>query len=348
MRILYAIQGTGNGHITRAIELIPYLAKAGELDILVSGISSDLPLPFQVKYRFKGLSFVFGKKGGVDVWRTYWKMKVGRLLKEINALPIQDYDLVISDFEPVSAWACKLAGKHCIGLSNQVATLHPQNPLPSHSDPLGSLILNRYAPCSIAYGLHFKALDQHIFTPIIRKEVREIQPQSLGYYTVYLPSYSDKKILKNLHKFEAIKWQVFSKNARKAYKDKNVNVFPIDSHLFLQSMAGAEGVLCNAGFGTTTEALFLKKKLLVVPMKNQYEQHCNAAVLASMGVPVMKKLKKKYRIHIQNWLASNEVVAVDYPDNAAIIADTLVQNHEAAQAPLKGWKGSFKKMFKHL
>ncbi len=38
MRILYAIQGTGNGHLTRAKEIIPMLQQKGELDILVSGM----------------------------------------------------------------------------------------------------------------------------------------------------------------------------------------------------------------------------------------------------------------------------------------------------------------------
>jgi len=66
MKILYAVQGTGNGHITRAIEIIEYLQKKGDLDILVSGIQSDIELPFKVKYKFSGLSFIFGKNGGID------------------------------------------------------------------------------------------------------------------------------------------------------------------------------------------------------------------------------------------------------------------------------------------
>ena len=123
MKILYAVQGTGNGHITRAIEIIPYLQKKGEVDILVSGIQSDIELPFEVKYRFKGLSFIFGKKGGVDFWKTFVKMNSMNLLKEIKKINLNKYDLIISDFEPVSCWAAIKAKKVCIGLSNQVNTL---------------------------------------------------------------------------------------------------------------------------------------------------------------------------------------------------------------------------------
>ncbi len=67
MKILYAIQGTGNGHLSRAREIIPILQRKGQLDLLISGTQADVELPYPVKYRFKGLCFIFGKKGGVDV-----------------------------------------------------------------------------------------------------------------------------------------------------------------------------------------------------------------------------------------------------------------------------------------
>ncbi len=44
-----------------------------------------------------------------------------------------------------------------------------------------------------------------------------------------------------------------------------MEIYPINADAFLKSMASSAGVLCNAGFGTTSEALFLKKKLLVIP-----------------------------------------------------------------------------------
>ena len=73
MKILYAIQGTGNGHLSRALEIIPILQKKGHLDVLVSGTQGDLKLPYDVKYQLKRFSFIFGKKGGVDIWNTYRK-----------------------------------------------------------------------------------------------------------------------------------------------------------------------------------------------------------------------------------------------------------------------------------
>ena len=76
MKILYAIQGTGNGHLSRARDIIPVLQQKGELDILVSGIQADVDLPYPVKYRFKGLSFIFGKNGGIDLNATYHQIVI--------------------------------------------------------------------------------------------------------------------------------------------------------------------------------------------------------------------------------------------------------------------------------
>lgn len=327
LKILYAIQGTGNGHVTRAMDIVPVLKKKGDVDVLISGMQSDLELPFEVKYKLNGLSFVFGKQGGVDLWNTYARMNTLRLLKEIKNLNPTQYDLVISDFEPVSAWACHMAGVPCIGLSNQAATLHPKAPRPKKIDLIGKLVLDHYAPVTFSYGFHFKSLDKNIFTPVIRKEVRKLKISNKGHYTVYLPSYSDERIIKVLEKVKKVKWEVFSKHGKKKYTKGNILIQPIHGEAFLKSMAASEGVLSNAGFGATSEALFLGKKLLVIPMKTQYEQVCNAEMLKSMGVPVLKKLRKRNAEKIGEWVSHGKIVKVDYPDQTSKIVDLIIRNH---------------------
>lgn len=130
MRILYAIQGTGNGHLSRARDIIPILQKRGDLDILISGIQADIKLPYPAKYTYKGLSFIFGEKGGIDLLETYKKSNLRKLFSEINSLPVDQYDIVINDFEPVSAWACFIKSKDCISLSHQAAVMHIKSPQP--------------------------------------------------------------------------------------------------------------------------------------------------------------------------------------------------------------------------
>ncbi|GAB3820597.1 glycosyltransferase family protein [Pontibacter rugosus] len=327
MRILYAIQGTGNGHLTRAQDVIPALQQRGELDILVSGCQVDLTLPQPIKYRLKGLSFIFGKNGGVDFYRTFAQINSRGFYKEIRQLPIKEYDLVITDFEPVSAWACMMARKHCVGLSNQVAVLNKNVPKPEEADLLGRFILKNYSPTTAQYGFHFAKYGDTIYTPIIRKQVRELQVSNLGHYTVYLPAHDDHKIVNRLTQFRHVEWQVFSKHNKQPFRHENVWVQPIHNEAFLQSMAAAEGVLCAAGFATPSEVLYLQKKLLVVPMKNQFEQVCNAAALKHMGVATMKNLKKKHLHKIEDWLEEGLPVQVDYPDETDAIVERIVREN---------------------
>ncbi|NOU45719.1 MAG: glycosyl transferase [Bacteroidales bacterium] len=327
MKILYAIQGTGNGHLSRARDIIPLLQKNHSVDILISGSQSDIELPFPVRYRLKGLGFVFGKNGGVDILETYRKNHVKSFFSEINSLPVFDYDLILNDFEPVSAWACKLFDVKCISLSHQSAVLNKNVPQPKKIDLLGKTILKNYAPSTSQYGFHFKAYDNNIFTPVIRKELRDQKIENSGHYTVYLPAYDNKRIVKVLQQCEDTHWQVFSKHNKTAITEGNIIIQPINNDTFIKSMATSEGVLCGAGFETPAEALFMNKKLMVIPMKGQFEQQCNAIALKEIGVPVLKSLKEKHVDKLKSWIAIGTTIEVNYPDNTEEIIETLLTRH---------------------
>ncbi len=326
MKILYAIQGTGNGHLSRSMDIVPLLQKMGKVDVLISGTQGDLKVPFPVKYNLHGFGFVFGKSGGVDLWKSFLKSHFRKFLKEINELPVEDYDIVINDFEPVSAWACYMKNKPCIGLSHQAAVLHEMAPKPAETDAIGKLILKHYAPVTTNYGFHFNAFGDRMFTPVIRQQVREQVTANKGHYTVYLPAYDDKRLIKRLSEFKNIEWDVFSKHNKKTIRNKNITIQPINNEAFIKSMAQSAGVLCGGGFETPAEALFMKKKLLVIPMKNQYEQQLNAAALKQMGVPVIKSLKPKHNEVILEWLNNGQPIRVDYPDNTQQILDIVFED----------------------
>lgn len=327
MRILYGIQGTGNGHISRARDIVPALQQFADVDILVSGTQADVQLPYPITYKYHGMGFVFGKKGGVDLLDTFIKARTRVFYRELKTLPVEQYDLVISDFEPVTSWACYSKDLPCIGLSHQAAVLAAGCPLPAKSDMVGKLVLKNYAPVTTAYGFHFAAYAPNVFTPVIRQQIRQAQVTNDGHYTVYLPAYDDERIIKNLLRFPQVQWQVFSKHNIEPIKVQNVEVQPISNDAFIASFTSCEGLLCGAGFETPAEALFMKKKVLVTPMKNQYEQHCNAAAIATLGVPILKKLKKKHLDPLADWLENGQVIEVDYPDETEEIIALVLYNH---------------------
>ncbi|HEY5408141.1 MAG TPA: glycosyltransferase family protein [Ginsengibacter sp.] len=348
MKILYAIQGTGNGHISRARDIIPLLLEKGELDVLVSGTEADVELGYPVKYALKGLSFVFGKNGGIDLLSTYKKVKIKRFYYEIKKLPVNDYDIVISDFEPVSSWSCRLQYKTCFALSHQSAVLNKKSPHSNDIDPVGRLILKNYAPATIQYGFHFMNYDRKIFTPVIRKEIRNARKTNGRHYTVYLPSYSDKRIINVLSEIKDVEWQVFSKHSKKSYQKKNIFIFPIRNKSFIKSMVSSVGVFCGAGFETPAESLFLGKKLMVIPMKGQYEQQCNAAALKKMGVPVLKKLKLSNLEKIKTWIKNGDVIPVDFPDITRQVVDEIFSRNATVADKYHTVPGTVPYSFKKL
>jgi uncharacterized protein (TIGR00661 family) len=314
MKLLYAIQGTGNGHLSRAIDIIPELKKYGSLDLFVSGVQAEIVLPYPVKYKSKGLSFYFGKSGGINFLKTFQKNSSKDVIKEIKNFPVENYDLVINDFEPISAWACKRKEVKIVSLSHQAALLSKKAPRPKIIDPFGEWMLKNYAPVKKYVGFHFEEYDKNIFTPVIRNAIRQAKVTDDGHYTVYLPAYDDKKLVQRLLKLSKIKWHIFSKHTKKPYHVGRISVFPVSGIDFIESVVSSSGVLCGAGFETPAEVLHLNKKLLVVPMKSQYEQHCNAAALKKLGVPVLKKIKKKSVKKIAQWLEEAKPLNLSFPD----------------------------------
>ncbi len=366
MKILYGIQGTGNGHISRARTFLPMLKKFAEVDVLLSGTSSEVSLGSPVRFQVHGLGYTFGKKGGIDFIDSARKLRPVQLIRDIASLPVHEYDLVISDFEPVSARAAMRAGKMCIGLSHQAAFLSPLSPRPSHKSTIGEYIFRHYAPCSHYIGFHYQRYARNIFTPVIGSEIRQLEKeqhmpaesqQSLlaktpgaclesavkgngsgstwkptqltrKHATVYLPSYDDRRLVPILEPITHIDWHIFSKTAVCPYRRGHVRVHPVDFAAYINSLATCSWLVCGAGFETPSEALHLGKPILTIPMAWQYEQQCNAAALKQMGVTVQTAVDRRFTEVICNWIERAEAVKITYPDHTEAVIARILNMYE--------------------
>lgn len=333
MKVLFGIQGTGNGHISRSKELLKYLLERVDVDVLVSGYHHEVSLGFDIKYRLPGLGFTFGKRGGIDYLHSLKNFSPYRLISDICKLPVDKYDLVLSDFEPITAWSSKLKGVPCVSISHQAAFLSPKIPRPSGKNRTHEFILKWYAPSSSYIGLHFQEYDDFIYTPIIREEIRNVDVRNNGHYTVYLPSYDDSYlsgILKNID----VGWEVFSKHHKsKPCRDANITVYPVDNEEFARSLSSCEGILCNAGFETPSEALYLGKKLMVIPMKRQYEQECNAEALDRLGIPVIRNIDNGLNRVLGDWINSTSSYDADYKNNLPVMVDRILDGAPGGYQP---------------
>src|SRR5579862_4215200 len=108
MKILYSVQATGNGHISRAMEILPHLKQYGSVDLFLSGANSTLMLDAPVRYRSKGVCFFYTGSGSLHYLNTIKRFAPLRVLREARDLPVEKYDLVINDFECITSLACAM------------------------------------------------------------------------------------------------------------------------------------------------------------------------------------------------------------------------------------------------
>ena len=187
--------------------------------------------------------------------------------------------------------------------------------------------MNHYAPATKHIAFHFEKYDDFIYTPVIRSEIRNLKPENLGHFTVYLPAYSDEFIINQVKKIKNSTWQIFSKHSKKNYVKENVEVFPVDNQLFQNSVKNCAGLLTGGGFEGPAEALFLGKKVLSVPMHHQYEQQCNALALEKMGIPVVWN-QNEFSQKLQKWVEDDRIVAVNFPDETEQIIQHIFENYK--------------------
>jgi hypothetical protein len=89
---------------------------------------------YDLPFIHKCLCNIPGSKGGINFKKTFLKLRIFRFLIDVARLPVKKYNMVLCDFEPVAAWACRLKGRKCIGLSHQNAVLHPNAPNPAEKN----------------------------------------------------------------------------------------------------------------------------------------------------------------------------------------------------------------------
>jgi uncharacterized protein (TIGR00661 family) len=321
MKIFYAVQATGNGHISRAMEILPYLEQYGEVDLFLSGANSTLQLNAPVKYRSKGVSFFYSHNGGLNYFDTIRKFAPLRVLSEVRDLPVEKYDLVINDFDCITALACAHKKIPSVNFGHQASFQSHKVPRPEKKDFIGEWVLHNFARASQYIGLHFNCYDNFILPPVIKKDISQADPQDKGHITVYLPSYSDEVVCGYFSQLKDFRFEVFSKEIRQPVQQKNILLTPVNKEGFNTSMINCTGIITSAGFETPAEALYLGKKLLAIPIIGQYEQLCNAAALKKMGVACIDAIDKNFIPVFNNWMNDeNKIILPSTHSTASIIS----------------------------
>jgi len=307
MKIFYAVQATGNGHISRANTILPLLQLYGNVDIFLSGNNSALKTALPVAYRSNGVSLQYDTdSGGIDFLKTIGGIRLRKILNEARFLPVEKYDLVINDFECITSLACKLKGKPSVHFGHQASFRSKKVPRPDNTNVMGEWVLSNYARGTRTVGLHFRQYDANIFSPIIKPSILHALPVNDGHITVYLGHYADYLVIRQLQRLKGFKFHLFSKRVETVSQVDNIKLLPLSQSMFDESMIRSHGVITGAGFETPAEALYLGKRLMVLPMHGQYEQACNAAALREFDVSIVDKIDDYFPVYFNRWIYENQ------------------------------------------
>jgi len=325
VKIFYGVQATGNGHITRARAMAPKLKAAGiETTWLFTGRPWAQLFEMDVfgDYQWRaGLTFAT-QAGHVQYLKTALENPLIQFVRDVKNLDLSDYDLVISDFEPVTAWAAKLQGIKTVGIGHQYAFCYD---IPkAGADFLGEQVLRHFAPVSVGLGVHWHHFHHPILPPIIEPEAQST-PVREDKVIAYLPFEDVNHVIRLLKRFRSHQFYVYSPampDQSHEHAD-NVHVRQLSRAGFRKDFADASAVICNAGFELASEALQTGKKILVKPLRGQMEQGSNALALELLRLgQVMQTLDAA---SVEAWLEQGRAVRVEYPDSAQAIVDWLRQ-----------------------
>jgi uncharacterized protein (TIGR00661 family) len=333
MKILFGIQATGNGHISRSTEIYKMLKQHPEveqLDVLISGGKAKMSLPFEVNYEYKGFSFYYGKKGKISVLKSIGKANFLSVMIALMKVPFKKYDLIISDFEPITLWGAKIAGVKRVGIGNMYSMTSEKFPKTKGAS-MTKLFAQVMCPTRNKIAMHFQKFDDFVYYPVIRNEIRHAIPADQNFTLLYLNSFSDEELLALFteNRFKNRRFVIYSKTATQGYTQGNCLVKPLNNETFTQDIINCSGVITAGGFQTISEALYLGKKLFVIPIKKQSEQISNAKILAGMGVCTSTELNGN---EIHNWLENPNTVQIKFEDDLDKIVEAILH------APHTPWR----------
>ncbi len=306
MRILYGVTGEGMGHAMRSRVVLDELVKRHEVQVVVSGRAHDYLKAREsdrlgVK-RIWGLSIVY-EDNEVRKFKSFLQNLKGAITggfpKNVRAyLELAEQfrpDVVVSDFE---SWSYTYARMHelaAISIDNmQILNrcTHPAEVLAGHEGEfrLAKAIVKAKLPGCFHYLVTtffyppVRRPRTTLHPPVLRSEILDARPEPGRHLLVYQTSTSDESLPAVLAA-SGVECRIYGmrRGIREEQVEGNLRYRPFSEAGFIEDLRTARGVLANGGFTLMSEAVYLHRPMLSVPVKGQFEQVLNARYLEREG-----------------------------------------------------------------
>jgi uncharacterized protein (TIGR00661 family) len=295
MRILYGVVGEGMGHATRSRVILDHLVRNHEVQIVVSGRAHDyLQKHFDGVRNIWGFQFVYG-----DNEVKNFKTVLANLKSALKGLPknARRYfevagsfkpQAVISDFE---SWSY-LYGKNyllpvfCLDNIQIVhRCAHPKTITRGYEKDFrlqNAFIKAKLPGCAHYFITTFfwprvvKARTT-LHPPVLRPEILAARSEFGNHLLVYQTSTSNQRLVETLKRC-GVSCRIYGlkRDLSRDEVDGNLTYRPFSETGFIDDLRTCRGVVANGGFTLLSEAVYLHKPILSMPVRKQFEQVMNA------------------------------------------------------------------------
>ncbi len=354
MKIAYAVHGYGRGHSSRALAVLPELARNHELLILAGG---DAAAALSEDYRVQPLPvlrYALGAGGKRSAWRTLLsaapqladlKLRGGGLKRTCRALEAFGPDVVVSDSEAWTHHAARGMRLPRISFDHFGVLVYCDWPM-SRRDRLacrGEALLYRRlmggAPQRVVIVSFYPAPPRRqgvcVVGPVLRQVVRAQRPLRGEYLLVYFANGRYHFTPRVERSLRALDVPVIVYGVGREGRDGNLDFRPPSNVTFVEDLARCRAVFATAGNQLISESLYFRKPLLLLP-EDALEQRLNAAAIERMGLGMRTRRNRVCPEQLRSFLARGEQFAAAMPQDFADGRLKAVEAIERYAAELTG------------
>jgi len=301
MRILYGAVGEGLGHAMRSRVVAEHLIEQGHQ---VKMAASGQALPYFQEHlpdvqEIWGLSFVL-EHGQVRAWQTLSKNVRGALRgvpadwnRGVELARAFAPELVITDFDGFTYLYAKVHRLPVISVGNIQMVDRCR-----HDAGILRGIRSHYLEARAFVGRKLPRADRYLITTFFHPPIRKartalipsiLRPEILaarresGDHLVVYGRISEESTA--ALRASGVPCRVYG--ARDALtadvEDGNLLYRPFSNEVFIDDLRTSLGVVASAGFSLMSEAVYLRKPMLALPLAGQFEQEMNARYLERLG-----------------------------------------------------------------
>jgi len=333
MKVLYGVQGSGNTPIANARIMEKAFSQRDDIDVdfVFSGRaigSYEDMTSFGNAQFFKGLDSP-SKPQNTNVLKTLKDIKNSQILCNMKQLNIDQYDLVLNDAEPISAWAAKLKGIPSISIGHQASFNFR---VPKVKNGVSSRLMSHWlAPANIQLGMHWFHFNQPIVPPFISKQMSS-EVSSSNQILVYLPFESVNDIRELLEPLSEQGFICYHPHIKNDIEQEHISWRSLLHTDIEKQIQQCSGVITHGDFNWVSKALQLGKKLLIKPADGQFEALSDLRVLEKLAL--CHTLYHLDTDDVEDWLTYEGNEPITFPNDPNPLIDWVLKRQWNNVKPL--------------